>query len=146
MAKVFYPAVIEIDEDGYYFVQFPYLNGCATQGNDFQDACRMAEDALGEWLSTKKMFGDKMPIPHQMDEVIEQFPNSTVLMFGYDEIEWEKSHSTKAIKRMVSIPEWLDHLASQNGLSLSKVLQAALKHELNIWAILKRGCYEIAPF
>lgn len=132
MAKIFYPAVIEIDEDGYYFVQFPNLEGCATQGDNLQDACCMAEDALGEWLSTKKMFGDKMPEPTDMDDIIREYPNGKVLMFGYDEIEWEKSHSNKAIKKMVSIPEWLDHLASQHGLSLSKELQKALKRELKL--------------
>lgn len=130
--KKFYCAVIQKDEDGYYFVEFPDLNSCFTQGNTLEEACYMAEDVLGEWISTNEMLGNLIPEPTDITVVIKNHPNDIVNMFGYDDIEWKKTHSTKAVKKMVSIPEWLDTLATQQGLSLSKVLQAALKKELNI--------------
>lgn len=36
----------------------------------------------------------------------------------------------KAVKRTVSLPKWLDDRASEMGLSLSKVLQDALKNRI----------------
>ncbi len=38
----------------------------------------------------------------------------------------------RAVKRTVSIPKWMDDKVIESGLSLSRVLQDALKERLNI--------------
>ena len=53
MSKLYYPAVFhetKPDEKGYW-VEFPDLPGCLTQGETLEEAAEMAEDALGTWLS-----------------------------------------------------------------------------------------------
>lgn len=47
---VVYPAVFHADEDGYW-VEFPDLPGCVTEGDDAEDAYLMAGDALRTYLS-----------------------------------------------------------------------------------------------
>ena len=38
----------------------------------------------------------------------------------------------RAVKRTVSIPKWMDDQVTESGLSLSRVLQDALKKRLNL--------------
>jgi antitoxin HicB len=45
-----YPANFEDDEDGFVFVQFPDVPGCATNGKGRAEAYEMAQDALGIML------------------------------------------------------------------------------------------------
>lgn len=129
--KKFYPAVFHY-EDGKYSVEFPTLKGCLTEGDNFNEACIMAEDALGEWIDSQEDIGNDIPTPLEIDEIFKQYPNEKVIAIGYDEVEWKEKHSNKAVRKTVSIPEWLDKKATKEGLSLSKILQSALKRELNL--------------
>ena len=104
--KKYYPAVFHKEENAYW-VEFPDLKGCFSQGKDFPEACTMAEDALGEWINAQEDIGN-------------------------DDYAWKEAHSTRAVRKAVSIPEWMDKLATKNGLSLSKILQKALKNELHL--------------
>ena len=62
MLKKTYTAVFHPElEAGGYSISFPDLPGCYTQGNDIDEALRMATDALGLYLYTLKE--DKMPFP-----------------------------------------------------------------------------------
>ena len=40
-----YMAVFHKEKDG-YSVRFPQLDGCLTEGDDFQSALRMAQEAM----------------------------------------------------------------------------------------------------
>jgi predicted RNase H-like HicB family nuclease len=40
-------------EEGGYVVTVPALPGCMTQGDDYDDAIAMAEDAIRLWLKVK---------------------------------------------------------------------------------------------
>lgn len=40
--------------------------------------------------------------------------------------------NSKAVRKNVSIPAWLDQRAREDGLNLSKVLQDALMEKMNI--------------
>lgn len=132
MSKKYYPAVMQLDEEGYYYVDFPDLDCCFTQGENFNNACFMAEDILGEWMSDHLGKEDSIPEPSSIQELRDKYPNDIIQVFGYDDVEWKKAHSKKSVIKTVSIPEWLYNLASENKLSLSKVLQSALKEKLGV--------------
>ena len=42
-------------------------------------------------------------------------------------------HNNKAIKKTLTIPEWLNELAVNNHLNFSQILQDALKQKLNLF-------------
>ena len=44
----------------------------------------------------------------------------------FDMMEYLKRHSSKAVKKTLSIPEWLNEAACSMGLNFSQVLQEAL--------------------
>ena len=115
--KKYYPAVFHKEENAYW-VEFPDLKGCLSQGKDFPEACTMAEDALGEWINAQEDIGNVIPEPSSMEVISNQYRDECV--------------STRAVRKAVSIPEWMDKLATKNGLSLSKILQKALKNELHL--------------
>lgn len=130
--KRYYTAVIHKDEGNSYWVEFPNLQGCVTGGDSFERACFMAEDALGEWISTKEEYGDIVTEPTEYEEIKKQYPNDIVQVFGYDDVQWKKEHATKPVHKTVSLPQWLFELANEKGISLSKTLQKALKEELGL--------------
>ena len=123
--KKYYPAVFHKEENAYW-VEFPDLKGCFSQGKDFPEACTMAEDALGEWINAQEDIGNVIPEPSSMEVISNQYRDECVSAIAYDDYAWKEAHSTRAVRKAVSIPEWMDKLATKNGLSLSKNLQKAL--------------------
>ena len=55
-----------------------------------------------------------------------------VAMVEFDELDYRKRHENQAVKKTLTIPGWLNHLAEEQGLNFSRVLQNALKRELNV--------------
>ena len=51
-------------------------------------------------------------------------------MIDVDTLEYRKRTETKAVRRTVSLPKWLDQLAIKSNVSLSNILQEALMLKL----------------
>ncbi len=125
MAKYIYPAVFHPNEDGSYTVIFPDLPGCITEGKDLDDALHMAQDALATWVEYAVESGENIapasrPQDIHLDE--SEFTNLTCVDLK----------DSRAVRRTVSIPKWMDDKVSEAGLSLSRVLQDALKARLDV--------------
>lgn len=58
-----YTVVLEPAEEGGYFVSVPALPGCCTQGETFEEALAMAEDAIRLWVET--LAKNREPIPEE---------------------------------------------------------------------------------
>ena len=54
MNKLFYPAVFHVAEEGGFWITFPDLPECMTQGDSMQEAYEMAVDALGLALTSRE--------------------------------------------------------------------------------------------
>lgn len=57
-----YPAIFRKDEGGGYWVEFPDLPGCVTDGETLEEAFLMAGDALNCWFSTDEKEPTATPI------------------------------------------------------------------------------------
>lgn len=69
-ARVFkYTAIFEPAEEGGYVVTIPILPGCVTQGETFEEAKKMAKDAIQGYIAVLKK--DCEPIPIESEEQIE---------------------------------------------------------------------------
>lgn len=134
--KLYYPAVFIAYENG-FTVTFPDLPGCVTQGDSFEEAFEMAEDAACGWILTTIEDGEDVPSPSMINrlDVEEGFSTFVALDIG----DYAKQHSTKAIKKTLTIPEWLNTLAEHEGINFSKELQNALKVRLGLSS---NGIYE----
>ena len=56
-----FAAVFEKEADGRYSVSFPQLEGCFTEGDTFEDARRMAVDAMSLHLYGMEQDGETIP-------------------------------------------------------------------------------------
>ncbi|MCM1543549.1 MAG: type II toxin-antitoxin system HicB family antitoxin [Blautia sp.] len=125
MFKV-YPAIFH-EEDGYW-VEFPDLSGCVTEGNTIEEAMSMAQEALGLWLVSQIEIGNELPTPSAISDI--HVDDGIVTYVSTDVDAYRRD--TKAVKKMLSIPAWLAKEAESKNISLSKVLQDALKEQLNL--------------
>ena len=54
------PVVIEKDEDGWYAF-CPFLDGCATQGDSFEETLRNIQDAINLYITDLVESGETLP-------------------------------------------------------------------------------------
>lgn len=127
MTKV-YPAIIHKEDSGFW-MEFPDLSGCYTEGDTLEELMKNAEEALGAFLAVKMDYGEAVPEASDIS-VAAKGDGDCVTYVSADVNKYRKD--TKAVKKMLSIPAWLAKEAEANNISLSKVLQDALLERLNI--------------
>jgi Uncharacterized conserved protein len=128
MNKYVYPAVFT-KENEWYLVNFPDLEACYTQGEDLEDAISMAEDVLALTLYDYEQEKKEIPVPSSAEALkIEQ--GEFVNFVRCDTMEYRKMYNNKAVKKTLSIPEWLNEEAIALGVNFSGILQEALMKKI----------------
>ena len=131
MANYIYPAIFTNEDDGGYSVTFPDLEGCYTCGDDFADAMKMAQDVLPFTLVDYEDNNREIPAPSSAKEL--QFDDNEFYSFiPCDTSTYRRLLKNKAVKKTLSIPEWLNEAATAAGMNFSQVLQDALKEKLGL--------------
>ena len=128
--KFFYPALFHKEAEGGFWVSFPDIPECLTQGTDMSQAYEMAVDALGLALEDR-IKENNVPVPTSIDFLVIA-ENSYPVIIEFDLLEYKKKHSSRAVKKTLTIPEWLNDEAIKKGINFSAVLQEALKAQLGI--------------
>ena len=133
LKKMFYPAIFTPEDDGGFSVSFPDIEGCFTQGETIEESYEMAFDALGLALSFLEDEKRVIPLPSAPNK-ISLNENEFVVIIEFDMLEYQKKHNSKAVKKTLTIPQWLNEEATALGVNFSQVLQEALlaKIELNL--------------
>ena len=124
MNRLFYPAVFHKAEEGGFWVSFPDLPECMTQGDSMDEAYEMAVDALGLSLSSMEDEGAAFPKASELETVD---PEDGVSLSGC-----RRKNRSKAVKKTLSIPEWLNEAAIRENLNFSQILQEALMVKLGV--------------
>lgn len=126
MSKVIYPAVFHKEDDGYW-VEFPDLEGCFSSGKTMEEAYANAKDALGLYLDKNNdLYKRKINEPSKIEGIINRASDTIAMLVEYDSLEYAKKYKTKAVKKTLSIPEWLNDWAIKENINFSNVLQEAL--------------------
>lgn len=131
MAKYAYPAVFTPERGGGYSVYFPDIEGCYTQGDDMADAIFMAEDALELMLYEYEEGNKEMPKASDLQK-IKSNEGEIVSYVSADTLKYRKMFNNKAVKKTLSIPEWMNEAAMRENINFSQVLQDALVQRLNL--------------
>ena len=125
MKKLFYPALFHKAEESGFWISFPDIPECLTQGDDITQAYEMAVDALGLALTCREK--EQQPFPNASDPTgITPEANSFLVVIEFDMLAYKKRTNSRAVKKTLSIPEWLNEAAMAMGLNFSQVLQEAL--------------------
>lgn len=128
MNKLFYPAIFHKAEEGGFWISFPDLPECLTEGDDMAQAYEMAVEAVGLALANRKEEKEEIPVPSEIDQV--QVDDGVLVIVEFDMFEHLRKHNSKAVKKTLSIPEWLNEAAMKAGINFSQVLQEALMEKV----------------
>ena len=123
MLKV-YPAILH-KEDGYW-IEFPDLEGCQTYGSTLEETMELAQEALGFYLASLMERNLPVPKPSDISSLEKKEGQLTYIATNVDTYR----RDTRAVRKMLSILAWLAKEADAKNISLSKVLQEALKEKL----------------
>lgn len=129
MNRLFYPAVFHAEDDGFW-VSFPDFPECLTEGDNMEQAYEMAVEALGLAITSRKEEREEIPKPSKLEEIA--MDDGVLVIVEFDMLEYQKKHNSRAVKKTLSIPEWLNEEAIAVGVNFSQVLQEALMAKLNI--------------
>ena len=126
---IMYPAIFTEDNGG-YCVTFPDLEGCITEGDGLKHAAAMAEEALGGYIASLYDRKLKIPEPSPLNAIKVNSDNEHVVIICSNADKY--FDKPKAVKKTLSIPQWLDEIAERQHINFSSVLQEALKAQLNL--------------
>lgn len=124
MAEYVYPAIFHSNDDGSFTITYPDLPGCISEGKSLGNAMRMAQSALTQWIEYLTDKKSAVPTASNLKDIrieAEEFVNLICV----------EIRDNRAVRRTVSIPKWMDDEVTESGLSLSRVLQEALRDKLN---------------
>lgn len=116
-----YPAIFH-KEDNSYWVEFPDLEGCHTYGSSITETMEAAQEALASYLLT--LLEQEQSIAAPSD--ISQFHNIEDGFASLVSCDINQYKDTKAVKKTLTIPSWLNDRAMAMGVNFSQVLQDAL--------------------
>lgn len=124
MKAVFF-AYLFPEEDGFRAV-VPDVPGCTTSGSDLADALAMASDALHGCLCVLE--DEKQPLPMPTSPEAAHCPPGTFsTLIPVDTEAYRVATDTRAVRKNVSIPAWMERLVQIHGINCSQVLQDALR-------------------
>ncbi len=126
MKQYFYPAIFHTAEEGGFWVSFPDLPECLTEGDSMEEAYQMAIEALGLALTDRNRDQESLPTPSTPNQILLDDADSHIVIVQFDLEAYQKKHNSKAVKKTLSIPEWLNEEAISRGINFSQVLQEAL--------------------
>ncbi len=121
------------DEKSTVLAYIPDLDG-STEGYGLKDAFRMAKDYMCCMLFDKADYPDSSDIS---DMDIESSPfhsagNTFASYVEFDIDEYRNMHRNKTVRRNITLPEWLDEMASKAKINVSAITQEALKQKLSV--------------
>lgn len=131
MNKLFYPAIFHIADEGGFWVTFPDLPECMTQGDNMQQAYEMAVDALGLAITSREEERMELPTPSQPQELV-VLANEYCVVVEFDLLAYRKRNCSKAVKKTLTIPAWLNEEAMALDINFSQVLQEALMQKIGV--------------
>lgn len=131
MSKYAYPAIFTPEDEGGFSIRFPDLEGCYTCGDDIVDGLIIAEDVLALVLYGYEKDGRDIPLPSKETDI--PLKNGEFVNYvACDTLEYRKMYNNKAVKKTLTIPEWLNEAATAMGLNFSRILREALMSKIQL--------------
>lgn len=137
--KSVYPVIFTqiSDKKDTVLIEVPDFN-IFTEGYGMVNAIEMARDAIGLSAITLEDMGKEIPVPSDVQDIdvnkaeFKEQGTSIISMVDIDFLVYRRRLDTKAVRRNVTLPKWLNQEAERAGINVSKVLQEALMSVLNL--------------
>ncbi len=132
---VVYPVIFTETEDekGTVLVFIPDMQGM-TEGAGIADAISMAKDYIGNRLYDKP--ATDWPSASKIGDVdvgtgaFADAGTSFVSLVDVDMDAFRRKEKSRMVRRNITLPEWLDEMATEAKINVSAVVQEALKERL----------------
>jgi len=126
--NIVYAAIFHPAEEGGFFVSFPDLEGCFTEGNDLAHAIEMATEVLGVYVSC--LMDDD--IPYNPPTPIEKLDSGDGFLTYISANPYQYlEKKARSVKKTLTIPAWLNKEAEKAGINFSQTLKKALELTLS---------------
>jgi len=125
-----YPAIFTYEPEQEIAVVFPDLN-CATSGIDETDALLSARDLLGCVLFGLEEDKEEIPSASALNE-LKLKKNEKAVLVDVFMPSVRMASANHPISRTVTLPAWLNALALEHKINMSKLLQEAIKTQLHL--------------
>jgi len=149
----YFPATFNPHENGSgrYDVTFVDLPGCVSQGRNFGDALRMANEALTLHISSMLADGDPIPTPSTLEDARrtdeeeaiaenDPLPEGTIWQYVSIEAAPRKPAADAPVRLSISLKpsiiEKIDAMAEEMGLSRSAMINVAARDYISRQATL----------
>lgn len=130
--KLLYPAIFTPFEEGDGFtVEFPDLPGCVTEGDSMIEAIDMAQDAASGWILGELEEGNSFPSASD-HKSIKPPKGSFINLIVLDMDAYAEKYGSKAVRKNITIPAWLNTYGEKNNINFSKVLTDALMEKATL--------------
>ena len=117
--------------DGRIGITFPDLPGCVSQAHSDGEAVSMATEALELHLYGMEQSETPVPNPSRLSEIPTEPDQRTILVTAIMPLVREDME-TKAVKKTLTIPAWLNRAAEAAHVNFSALLQRSLREHLGI--------------
>ncbi len=125
-----YPAIFDYADDG-ISVFFPDLPGCLPCAHTTEEALHNSKEALALHLYSMEQDGDPIPEPTPVDKLKLESNQMPILVEVYMPV-YREAIENSYTKKNVTLPAWLERIATEKGMNFSQILQSALKERLGI--------------
>ena len=125
--NLIYPAICHF-EDGWYWCEFPDLDGCFTQGDTEIEVVENAKEALEGYVISVLERGENLPEASAITSL--HADGKDFLTY----ISCDISNSGKFVRKNVTIPEWLSVRAEKASINFSQTLQESLMKKIGVTA------------
>lgn len=134
MKLVYGACFYSFDEGDGYVVVVPDLPGCTTEGRNLAEAIEMAVDAASGWVLTELEQGRDIPTQTSLGQVEldSDMGKGFVSAIVLDMDTYTEKYGNKAVRKNVTIPNWLNKKAEKAGINFSQVLKEALEEKLKV--------------
>lgn len=125
---VVYPIIIERTENetnNPYLVTIPDLNHGQTEGNSIINAIKMARDYIG----TASLTGE---LPKSNSKLPDVDSGSIATLVDVNISEYRRKYDTRAVKKTITIPNYLNEIGKEQGINFSELMTKALKSKLGL--------------
>ncbi|MDL2264662.1 type II toxin-antitoxin system HicB family antitoxin [Synergistaceae bacterium OttesenSCG-928-I11] len=126
-----FPAFFSYGEGGRIGVVFPDLPGCVSQGDDDEDAMRMAKEALVFHLWGMEEDECAIPPATQARALTPEGDQVVVLVEAFMPPFRERMNN-RSVTKTVTVPRWLEVEAKAANLNYSQILQDGIMERLGI--------------
>ncbi|MCL2199217.1 MAG: type II toxin-antitoxin system HicB family antitoxin [Defluviitaleaceae bacterium] len=128
--KYVYPAVFRPEQKG-FSIFFPDIRMGGTHGDDIADGLEMAHDFLVGAMAMLEDEGQEIPTSTEIASL--NLKDGEFASFvSVDTAEYRRKLETKAVKKTLTLPSWLNAKAEAANINFSHTLQRALKEDLKI--------------